>query len=147
MEDILRKREQKLIKEGLNFIEYFEEYTSKNSPDIYKKYLDLKEENLISFSDKWSKHMRILRNVKDYLKLSNFSSLEYDDMIKEMENYINTFKPKVFLKREDLYQIYEIVYIINKISKLPDQTRLNYILKCQTFLHIKSSFLDNIKYL
>ena len=37
MEDILKKREQKLIKEGLGFIDYFEEYNSKNNPDIYKK--------------------------------------------------------------------------------------------------------------
>ena len=49
MEDILKKREQKLIKEGLCFIDFFEEYTSKNNPDIYKKYLDLMEEKFINF--------------------------------------------------------------------------------------------------
>ena len=59
MEYILRKREQKLIKEGINFIDSFEEYTRKNNPDIYKKYLDLRDKKLISFSDKWRKNMII----------------------------------------------------------------------------------------
>ena len=146
MEAILKKREQKLIKEGLFIIDSFEEYTSKNNPDIYKKYLDLKEEKLISFSDKWSQHMRILRDVKYEINSINFSFLElYDDIFTEMENYINTFKPKVFLEREDLNQINDIVNIINKISKLPDQSRINYDLKCYTFLIIKSSLLNRIK--
>ena len=145
MEDILRKREQKLIKEGLNFIDSFEEYTSKNNPDIYKKYLDLKEEKLISFSDKWSKYMRILEYTKDYLvKIMDFNTLEFDDMIKEMEVYINTLKPKVFLNREDLDKINDIVIIINKISKLPDQSRLNYVLKCITFLRIKEYVTNRV---
>ena len=145
MEDILKKREQKLIKEGLNFIDSFEEYTSKNNPDIYKKYLDLKEEKLISFSDKWSKYMRILEYTKDYLvKIMDFNTLEFDDMIKEMEVYINTLKPKVFLNREDLDKINDIVIIINKISKLPDQSRLNYVLKCITFLRIKEYVTNRV---
>ena len=145
MEDIIRKREQKLIKEGLNFIDSFEEYTSKNNPDIYKKYLDLKEEKLISFSDKWSKYMRILEYTKDYLvKIMDFNTLEFDDMIKEMEVYINTLKPKVFLNREDLDKINDIVIIINKISKLPDQSRLNYVLKCITFLRIKEYVTNRV---
>ena len=145
MEDILDKREQKLIKEGLNFIDSFEEYTSKNNPDIYKKYLDLKEEKLISFSDKWSKYMRILEYTKDYLvKIMDFNTLEFDDMIKEMEVYINTLKPKVFLNREDLDKINDIVIIINKISKLPDQSRLNYVLKCITFLRIKEYVTNRV---
>ena len=143
MEDIIRKREQKLIKEGLNFIDSFEEYTSKNNPDIYKKYLDLKEEKLINFSFKWRVNMQVLEDVKNLMK----EELElYDDMFTEMENYLNTLKPKVFLNREDLYKINDIVNIINKISKLPDQTRLNYVFKCRTFLSIKSLLEDKIKY-
>ena len=87
MEDIIRKREQKLIKEGLNFIDSFEEYTSKNNPDIYKKYLDLKEEKLINFSFKWRVNMQVLEDVKNLMK----EELElYDDMFTEMENYLNT---------------------------------------------------------
>ena len=139
MEDILRKREQKLIKEGLNFIDSFEEYTSKNNPDIYKKYLDLRDKKLISFSDKWRKNMIILNNIKDDIRSFNF-----DDMFTEMENYINTYKPKVFLKREDINQICDIVNIINEISNLPDQSRINYKLKCYDFLRIRSSILDRI---
>ena len=146
MEAILNKRKEKLIKEGLNFIDSFEEYTSKNNPDIYKKYLTLKEEKLICFSDKWSQHMRVLEDIKRELNEKNFDFLElYDDMFTEMENYLNTFKPKVFLEREDLNQINDIVNIINKISKLPDQSRINYDLKCYTFLNIKSSLLNRIK--
>ena len=86
-----------MIKEGLFFIDSFEEYTSKNNPDIYKKYLDLKEEKLIKFSDKWSQHMQILEDVKYELNSRNFDFLGSYDMFTEMENYINTFKPKVFL--------------------------------------------------
>ena len=58
-------------------------------------------------------------------------------MLTEMKTYIDTFKPKVFLEREDLNQIHDIVNIINEISELPDQTRLNYVLKCFTFFHIE----------
>ena len=43
MEDLIKKREQELIKEGLFIIESFERYTSKNKPDIYKEYLDIIE--------------------------------------------------------------------------------------------------------
>ena len=138
MEAILNKRKQKLIKEGLNFIDSWEEYTEKNHPETYKKYLTLKEEKLIGFSDKWRQHMRVLEDIKRELNERNFDFLElYDDMFTEMKTYIDTFKPKVFLEREDLNQIHDIVNIINEISELPDQTRLNYVLKCFTFFHIE----------
>ena len=71
MEDILNKRKQKLIKEGLNFIDSFEEYTQKNNPDTYKKYLTLKEEKLIKFSSKWSRCMQILEDVKNEINKRN----------------------------------------------------------------------------
>ena len=67
-------------------------------------------------------------------------------MFTEMENYVNTFKPKVFLEREDLNQIHDIVDIINEISELPDQSRLNYVLKCIPFFHIKI-LMKHYKYL
>ena len=143
MEDILRKREQKLIKEGLNFIDSFEEYTSKNNPDIFKKYLDLKEKRLINVSSKWFKHMHFFENINREINKRNLSFLEtYDDMFKEMEKYVNTFKPKVFLERKDLHKIHGIVDIINNISKLPNQSRLNYDLKCLTFFYIKMLMND-----
>ena len=138
MEAILNKRKQELIKEGLNIIDSFEEYTRKNNPDTYKKYLTLKEKKLISFSDKWSQHMRVLEDIKRELNERNFDFLEsYDDMFTEMKTYIDTFKPKVFLERENLNQIYDNVKIINEISELPDKSRLNYNLKCITFFHIQ----------
>ena len=89
-----------------------------------KKYLTLKEEKLISFSDKWSQHMRVLEDIKRELNERNFDFLEsYDDMFTEMKTYIDTFKPKVFLERENLNQIYDIVKIRNEISELPDKSR------------------------
>ena len=148
MEAILDKRKQKLIKEGLFFIDSFEEYTSKNNPDMYKKYLTLKEKKLTIFPDKWSQHMRVLKDIKRVLNERNFDFLEsYDDMFTKMENYINTFKPKVFLERENLKQIYDIVNIINEISELPNKSRLNYVLKCIPFFHIEMLMEDYKKYL
>ena len=145
MEHILEKKEKELIEEGLNFIDSFEEYTSKNNPDIYKKYLDFKEEILISYSDKWKIYKRILedskRNVEEKADISN---LEFDDMIKEMEDYINTHKPKVFLDRENIDKINYIVDIINKVSKIPEKSRLNYVLKSNTFIRIKDYFRDRL---
>ena len=136
MENILKKREQKLIKEGLSFIDSFEKYTSKNNPDIYKKYLDLKEKRFIDVSSKWCRYMKVLEDLK-YYNNDELDLKMYDDMFTEMNNYINTLKPKVFLDRGDLDKINFNVYIINKISELPDQSRLNYFLKCNTFLKIK----------
>ena len=138
MNAILNKRKQKLIKEGLNFIHSFEEYTRKNNPDTYKKYLTLKEKKLINVSSKWSRCMRVLEDVKNEINERNLDFLElYDDMFTEMETYINTFKPKVFLERENINQLYDNVKIINEISELPDKSRLNYNLKCITFFHIQ----------
>ena len=91
--------------------------------------------------------MYFLENIKDEYNKRNLNFLDsYDDMFKEMENYINTYKPKVLLDREDLDKINDIVYIINKISKLPDQSRFNYYLKCQTFLKIKENVENIVKY-
>ena len=136
MENILKKREQKLIKEGLFIIDSFEKYTSKNNPDIYKKYLDIKDEKFIDSSSNWMRYKRALHNAKFYNK-DEINIKMYDDMFKEINNYITTLKPEVFLDREDLDKINDNIYIINKISKLPDQSRLNYNLKCNTFLKIK----------
>ena len=113
MEAILNKMKQKLIKEGLNFIDSFEEYTRKNNPETYKKYLTIKEKKLINVSNKWSRCKQILEDVKNEINERNLDFLEfYDDMFTEMETYIDTFKPKVFLEKENLNQIYDIVNII-----------------------------------
>lgn len=42
-------KKQKLLKEGLNIIDSWEKYTSKNRPETYKKYLALKEKRIINF--------------------------------------------------------------------------------------------------
>ena len=138
MEDIVKKREEKLIKEGLNFIDTFEKYTKKNRPEIYKKYLIFKEEKINCFSDKWSRHMHVIEFIKNDIKERNLKFLDlYDEMFKEMEKYVNTFIPKVLLEKVDLDKIYKLVLFINEISVLPDQTRLNYVLKCKTFFRIQ----------
>ena len=87
------------------------------------------------------KDMRALEDAKFYNK-DEINIKMYDDMFKEINNYIKTLKPKVFLDREDLVKINVNIYIINKISKLPDQSRLNYNLKCNTFLKIKSYLIN-----
>ena len=89
--------------------------------------------------------MQVLKDVKYHYYDINLEM--YDDMFIEMENCINTFKPKVFLDRENLSQIFDIVKIINEISKLPDQTRLNYILKCEPFFDIEMLMNNRKKYL
>ena len=140
MEAILNKRKQKLIEEGLNIIDSWEEYIEKNNPETYKKYLDLKEEELINYSDKWTISIQLLKNIKYEL---NFRKENFDlDMFTEIENYINTFKPKVSLERDNICQINNIANIINNISKIPDQSRFNYYLKCSTFLNIEHKLLD-----
>ena len=97
------------------------------------------EEKFINSSFKWRVHMQVLYDIKKDLK-----TLEFDDMIKEMENYIKTYKPKVLLDREDLNKINDNVNIINKISKITVESRLNYVLKCLTFFKYKRKNDKNI---
>ena len=75
MEDLIKKREQELIKEGLFIIESFERYTSKNKPDIYKKYLDIIEKR--KFNNNRLKWIIINRSI-EYIK----KNLNYKDSIK-----------------------------------------------------------------
>ena len=37
MEAIIHKKRRELIKEGLGYIDYWEEYTKNNNPNLYKK--------------------------------------------------------------------------------------------------------------
>ena len=128
-------KKQKLLKKGLNIIDSWEKYTSKNRPETYKKYLALKEKRLINFSSKWGNYMLF---IKYYIKREiNERKFVDDDIFTENKTYKDTFEPKVFLQREDLIKINDIVVIIDNISKLPNQTRRNYIFKCLNFLLFK----------
>ena len=44
MEDLFNKKRQELIKEGLEILDSLEEYTKKNNPTIYERYLYEKNE-------------------------------------------------------------------------------------------------------
>ena len=47
MEAILHKKRRELIKEGLGYIDYWEEYTKNNNPNVYNEYLVKKEEKIL----------------------------------------------------------------------------------------------------
>ena len=133
MEDLIKKREQELIKEGLFIIESFERYTSKNKPDIYKEYLDIIEKR--KFNNNRLEWFFINRGIENIKKKFNFKDLN-EDLIKEIEIYIDSLKLK-FYKKEDLIEVKDVVNIINSISKLANKTKYNYIVKLRDFLIIR----------
>ena len=65
---------------------------------------------------------------------------EFNNTFSELEEYIKIFKPNVVLDRENLKQINDTINIIN--SLIPDQTRLNFILKCFTFFKLEIVIRD-----
>ena len=76
----------------------------------------------------------MLNYVKIYTKDDKFVK-QFNNTFSEMEEYIKIFKPKVVLDRENLKQINGTINIIN--SLIPDQSRLNFILKFFYFLQIR----------
>ena len=139
MEDILKKREQKFIEEGLFIIGSFEKYTSKNKPDIYKKYIERKEKRFIyNNSYQWGVYKR---NI-EYIKKNYNYKYSSEDIIKEIEIYINSIKPKIFFKREDIYKIYQDVMIIKEFSDIFSITKINYCIKLKNFLTLRRFLLD-----
>ena len=143
MEDILRKREINLIKEGLNFINSFEKYIIKNKPNIYKKYLDIKEKKLQD--EEVVEDIQLFKEIKSEANSFNFGfQIFFIDIFNEMEDYIKISKKKVLLKRENLNKICDNLKIINEINRLKNPLRFNYVSKCENFLYIKS--LIEIRY-
>ena len=141
MQDIIDKKKRELLKEGLNYIDSWEKYI-KDKPEIEKKYEDKKVEKLIDFRDEYSKYKRLLNHIKS--ETINNPFIEYfDNTFKEIKNDIETFKPKVFLERENLRSVCDIVSGINEMSKLPDQNRINYVMKCNTYFRIELVFRIN----
>ena len=139
MEDLIKKREQELIKEGLFIIESFERYTIKNKPDIYKEYLDIIEKR--KFNNNRLEWFFINRGIENIKKKFNFKDLN-EDLIKEIEIYIDSLKLK-FYKKEDLIAVKDVVNIINSISELANKTKYNYIFKLGNFL-IRRRFLKEL---
>ena len=86
--------------------------------------------------------MKFLKNIKSEGKYHNSNLVFFNDMFTEMENYIKTIKPKVLLNTENLNKIKDIIKIINKISKLPDQSRINYETDCSYFINLESNYSD-----
>ena len=143
MEAILSKKRNEIIKEGLVYIDSWEkECTKKDCPDLYEKYLNEKKKYLSNDEpSKWEQYMRILDLVKRDIEEDEFYEC-FTDLLNEIENYINIFKPKVFLKREDLEQVNKNVNIINDLSPILDLERKKYNFKCSLFLRIQSLLLD-----
>ena len=142
MEAILSKKRNEIIKEGLGYIDSWEEECNqKDCPDLYENYLKEKEKYLSNDEpSKWKKYMGILDIVKRNIEKDEFYEC-FTDLLNEIENYINNFKPKVFLKREDLEQVNKNVYIINNLSPILDQERKDYNFKCKLFFRIESVLL------
>ena len=133
-------KKQKLLKEGLNIIDSWEKYTSKNRPETYKKYLALKEKRIINFSSKWGNYMLFIKyhiNRKINERKFVYNNDDDDDIFTENKTFKKTFERKVFLQRENIIKVNDIVVIIDNISKLPNQSKRNYIFKCIDFLVFK----------
>ena len=143
MEAILTKKRNEIIKEGLVYIDNWEnECTKKDCPDLYEKYLKEKKKYLKNDEpSQWDQYIRILDIIKRDFKEDQFYEC-FTDLLNEIENYINIFKPKVFLKREDLDQVNKNVKIVNDLSPILDTERKKYNFKCSLFLVIQTLLLD-----
>lgn len=133
-------KKQKLLKEGLNIIDSWKKYTSKNRPETYKKYLALKAKRIINFSSKWGNYMLFIKyhiNRKINERKFVYNNDDDDDIFTENKTFKKTFEPKVFLQRENIIKVNDIVVIIDNISKLPNQSKRNYLFKCIDFLVFK----------
>lgn len=98
-------KKQKLLKEGLNIIDSWEKYTSKNRPETYKKYLALKEKRIINFSSKWGNYMPFIKyhiNRKINERKFVYNNDDDDDIFTENKTFKKTFEPKVFCKEKIL---------------------------------------------
>ena len=147
MEAILNKKRCELIKEGLSYIDSWERFI-KSFPNTYAEYLSLKEDKLICYKDPYHSYKDTLNFTKNYTKEDDYIE-DYTEMFDEIETYINTFKPKVVLYREDLEKIYDILNVINRIlienRNLKFQSILDFPLKCIPFFKIESIVLPKLK--
>ena len=131
MENILKKKEKELIEEGLGYIDSWEEFTKKNEYDLYEKYSYLKTRKLSHRENEWNKLNRLLDDTKEIYIIRGVNDnflVNFEDTFKEIEKYIDTFKPKVFFfffNRENLNSIVDLVIIINELSILHDTSKLN----------------------
>ena len=135
METILERKRNELIKEGLTYTDFWEKkYNQKDYPDIYKKYQDEKLDVMtLDKTSEWKKYMNFLNRIKILVGEDN----SFNDMINEIENYINKFKPKVFLERENLEEIRNNLLAIYRV----DNEMNNFYLVCGKFLEIENILL------
>lgn len=84
-------------------------------------------------TSEWKKYMNFLNRIKILVGEDN----SFNDMINEIENYINKFKPKVFLERENLEEIRNNLLAIYRV----DNEMNNFYLVCGKFLEIENILL------
>ena len=137
MEDIFKKREQKLIKKGLQFIDSFEGYLSKKQPDTYKKYLDFRNKR-----DYYkSKILNNSNNVIDFFIYSyyfsrmgfDFKKYSHNGFDKYNKNNVCDVVNKGF-DRDNINDVCDVVWVINEFYKIPNQSRLNFFDECEEFI-------------
>ena len=139
METILARKRNELIKEGLNYIDSWEKkYNQKDYPDIYKKYQDEKLDVMtLDKTSEWKKYMNFLNRIKILVGEDN----SFNDMINEIENYINKFKPKVFLERGNLEEIRYNLLAIYRVNNEMNNEMNNFYSVCGKFLEIENNLL------
>ena len=137
MEDEIYKKEQKLIKKGLQFIDSFEGYLYKKHPDSYEKYLDFRNKR----DYHKSKILNNSNNVIDYFIYSyyfsrmgyNFKKYSHKGFDKYKKNNVSNKVYKVF-DRDNINDVCDLVWVINEFYKMPNQSRLNFFDECQEFI-------------
>ena len=137
MEDEIYKKEQKLIKKGLQFIDSFEGYLYKKHPDAYEKYLDFRNKR----DYHKSKILNNPNNVIDFFIYSyNFSRMGFDfkkyshkGFDKYKKNNVCDLVYKGF-DRDNINDVCDVVWVVNEFYKLPNQSRLNFFDECEEFI-------------
>ena len=137
MEDEIYKKEQKLIKKGLQFIDSFEGYLYKKHPDIYEKYLDfINKRNYYK-----TKIMNNSNNVIDFFINSyyfsrmgfDFKKYSHKGFDKYKKNNVCDLVYKGF-DRDNINDVCDVVWVVNEFYKLPNQSRLNFFDECEKFI-------------
>ena len=118
MEDLFNKKRQELIKEGLEILYSLEEYTKKNNPDDYERYLYKKNEMINN--PKSLEIMTFLNHLKfvKAFRTSNNNYNFFNEIITEVTKYLDNLKPKALPFREDILAIKEAISYIKNIEDI-----------------------------
>ena len=153
MEDEIYKKEQKLIKKGLQFIDSFEGYLYKKHPVTYEKYLDFKNKrdyhtskilnnpnNVIDFCIKSYYFSRMGYNFNKYshkgfdkYRHKGFDRDNINDDCDVVYKRFNKYCHKGF-DRDNIIDVCDVVWVINEFYKIPNQSRLNFFDECEEFI-------------